>query len=125
MEYIIWGVGNDDQIGKLIDILNEFEIEVEFRDFRDHPPEFEDLQKWGEFEGEEFPINLRSTFFKKNKKNYDKLNTAKKAEWLARNYHVISRPIIEDTNGEVLSIGGRPERLLKTVFNLNLRDLDF
>lgn len=124
MDYIIWGVGNDDQLVKLKAILEEFEVDFEFRDFRDYPPSVDDLLKWGEHEGEEFPLNPRSTFVKKNRKNFDKLTTAKKAEWLARNYQAISRPIIEDGDGEVLSIGGRPERLLKTVFNLDLRDLD-
>ena len=68
MDYYIYGVKNDDQITKLTDILDECEIEYEFRDFRDFPPTVEQLQRWGEFEGEDLPMNLRSNFFKKNKR---------------------------------------------------------
>lgn len=116
----IFGVKNDELITKLIEILDFHEVEYEFLDFRDCPPSDEQLYKWGEFEGVELPTNPRNSLFKRNKKKFDLLENPKKADWIRQNYHVIIRPIIENDAGEVLSIGGRPERLAKTVFGISL-----
>lgn len=116
--YKIYGIRNCDQNIKLLDILEEAEVEFEFFDFRDYPPSAEQLQLWGEFEGDDFPINYRSSLFKKNKKKFDKLSDADKVAWLQEHYHCLTRPIIEDGQGDILSIGGRPERLAVKVFKL-------
>lgn len=115
-QYKIYAVKNDDGIQKLLDILTEFETSFEFFDFKEFPPTDEQLKKWAAFEGVEYPINERSTFVKKNRKNFQKLTELEKYEWLRKNNHIILRPVIEDENDDVLSIGGRPERLLKVVF---------
>jgi len=117
-KYYIYGVRNCEQNDKLIEILDEVEIEYEFFDFRDFPPTAEQLKDWGEFEEEDFPINFRSNLFKKNKKKFDKMDEEKKILWLQEHYHCLNRPIITTEQGEILSVGGRPERIAKTVFKL-------
>ena len=116
--YNIYGIRNCEQNEKLLDILEEAEVEFEFFDFRDFPPTEEQLREWGEFESDDFPINYRSSLFKKNKKKFDKMNDGDKVVWLQQHYHCLIRPIITNDQGDILSIGGRPERLAKTVFNL-------
>jgi arsenate reductase len=118
MKYLIYGMKNDDQITKLLDVLEQCEIEFDFFDYRETPPTNEQLIKWAEFEGEDLPINTRSTFFKKNTKEFNKLTEIQKFDWLRKNHLLIHRPIIEDEEGNVLSVGGRPERIAKTVFNI-------
>jgi arsenate reductase (glutaredoxin) len=117
-QYKIFGVKNDELITKLLEILEYSEIDFEFVDFRDCPPTDEQLLKWGEFEGIEFPINPRNSLFKRNKKKFSVLTNTKKADWIRENYHVILRPIIENESEEILSIGGRPERISKSIFGL-------
>ena len=46
----IYGVGNDETILKLRDILDQAEVEHEFFDFKDFPPTTEQLEKWAEYE---------------------------------------------------------------------------
>lgn len=117
-QFQIYSVKNDPETQKLLDILDQCEVPYVFRDFRDYPPQSDQIEKWAEYEGSQYPINLRSTFFKKNKKNFDRLSDSQKKDWLSKNYIALLRPIIEDDNGTVLSIGGRPERLAKIVFGL-------
>ncbi len=116
--YNIYGVKNDDQIGKLLEILDECEVEYNFFDFREFQAEDFQIKNWAEFEGVEYPINLRSTFFKKNKKHFVKLSENDKYSWLRKNYICLLRPVIESKDGVILSIGGRPEKLAKKIFNL-------
>ncbi len=117
-KFIIFGIQNDELNQKLLGILEDAEVNFEFRDYRNFPPTPQQLSRWAEFEGEDFPINGRSSFFKKNKKHFIKLDDAEKYQWLSKNYHAILKPIIEDDSENVLSIGGRPERLAVQVFNL-------
>lgn len=119
-KYSIYGIKIDTPIIKLMEILDKFEIPYEFFDFRDFPPEEEQLRKWGDFQQEEWPINGRSTLFKKKERIFLKLTKNEKVLWLQKHYHVLERPIIENDQGEVLSIGGRQERIAKVVFNLEL-----
>ena len=117
--YNIYGVKNDPGIEKLLAILDECEIEYRFYDIRSFPPTHEQLDRWAEFEGVDLPINERSSFVKKNRKKYSKLPLKEQKDWLIKNYIAIVRPIIDDETEEVLSIGGRPERLAKTIFGLS------
>lgn len=115
----IYGVKNDEYQQKLLDILDSAEIEYQFYDFREFPPDKDQIIIWAEFLGEDFPLNLRSSFFKKNKKKFEKLASfEQKVLWLGKNYHALAKPIIEDEGGEILSIGGRPERLAIDIFGL-------
>ena len=116
--YHIYGVGNDEIIIKLRDILDQAQVEYEFFDFKDFPPTNEQLEKWAEHEGCEFAINEKSSLFKKNKKHWNKANYDQRLEFIQKNYRLIVKPIIEDEHGEIISIGGRPERLAKKVFGL-------
>jgi len=116
--YKIYGVKNDEQIAKLLEILEDCEIEFDFFDYRDCPPTNEQIINWAEFEGDDFPINLRSTFFKKNKKHFVKLSHDDKCSWLRKNYICLLRPVIENEENEILSIGGRPEKLASKIFGL-------
>ncbi|MFZ4713227.1 MAG: hypothetical protein ACOYL6_05935 [Bacteriovoracaceae bacterium] len=115
----IYGVKNDPEMEKLLEILDLNACPHEFYDFRDFPPTDEQLLKWGEFDGTEFPINERSTFVKKNRKQFAALEQKDKFEWLRKHHVILIRPIIENQEGEVLSTGGRPERLLKVIFELD------
>jgi arsenate reductase-like glutaredoxin family protein len=121
--YKIFGVKNDDQISKLLEILDECEVQYDFIDFRDMPPSDEELIKWAEYENDDYPINARSSFFKKNKKFFNKLPENERFNWLRTNYICLSRPIIESEDGEILSIGGRPEKIATKVFSLT-KDID-
>jgi arsenate reductase-like glutaredoxin family protein len=118
-DYKIYGVKNDAEIEKLLEILELHEVSFEFLDFRDFPPTNEQLLKWGEFDGTEFPINERSTFVKKNRKIFNGLTANEKFEWLRKHHQILIRPIIENEAEEVISIGGRPERLMKVVFGIS------
>ncbi|EQC50516.1 ArsC/Spx/MgsR family protein [Bacteriovorax sp. DB6_IX] len=119
--YKIYGIRNCEQNEKLLEILDEAEVEYEFFDFRDYPPSEEQLEQWGEFEGEEYPINYRSSLFKKNKKKFDKLSDQQKVVWLQQHYHCLLRPVIiqeSEDSQEILAVGGRPERLAQKAFKL-------
>lgn len=116
--YKIYGVKNCEIIEKLIEILDDAEVDYIFHDFRDHTPTEEQIEEWAEFLGDEYPINYRSPFYKKNKKHFDRFNEAQKISWIQQNYRVIMRPIIYDEFDELSAIGGRPERLAKQVFGL-------
>ena len=116
--HIVYGVKNDPLVSKLIDILEEAEVNFEFRDFRDHRPTREQLTQWAAFMEEPFPLNYRSTFVKKNRKYFDKFTESKQYQWISENYQSIERLIILNSKNEVLWIGGRPERIAKVVFNL-------
>lgn len=115
----IYGVKNDDQIQKLLDFLTLAEVPFEFLDFRDNPPTDEQLISWAEYENMDYILNTKSRSFKEGEKKFNSLKTDKeKFDWIRKNYHLIIRPIIENEAGEILSIGGRPERVAKVVFNI-------
>lgn len=117
----IYGAKNDEVITmRLIEILDTYQVPYEFYDFKDFPPTDEQLLKWGEHEGLALPINERSTFYKNNKRIYTKLSDQEKRDWLRKNNHLIIRPIIENEEDEILMMGGRPERIVKVVWGLEL-----
>lgn len=121
MAFKIYGAKNDEVITlRLLEILDLYEVPYEFIDFKEFPPTDEQLIKWGEHEGMELPINERSTFFKNNKRHYVKMTDAEKRDWLRKNNHLIIRPIIENEEEEILMMGGRPERIVKVVWDLEL-----
>lgn len=121
MAYKIYGSKNDESITmRLISILNTYQVPYEFYDFKEFPPTDAQLLKWGEHEGTELPLNERSTFYKNNKRHYIKFTDEQKRDWLRKNNHLILRPIIENEEAEILMIGGRPERIVKVVWGLEL-----
>lgn len=121
MAYKIYGAKNDEAITlRLLEILDTYEVPYEFFDFKEFPPTDEQLLKWAEHEGMELPINERSTFFKNNKRHFVKMTDTEKRDWLRKNNHLIIRPIIENEEEEILMMGGRPERIVKVVWELDL-----
>ena len=118
--YRIYGSDYDVLCTRLGEILKMADIPHTIVDLQDWPPSDEQILKWGEFEGEEYPINGRSTPFKKFERQFKRLDKEAQLEWLRKNAHVFTRPIIEDENGVVLAIGGRPERLAKSVFMIEI-----
>lgn len=111
----IYGIKNDPTSHNLIELLDHHELDYIFFDMRDFPPTDDQLRRWADFEGEEYPINGRNTIFKKKERFFLQLDEAARRDWLREHYHVISRPIVELKDEEVISIGGRPERVFKTI----------
>lgn len=118
--YRIYGSDYDVNCTRLGEILTMAEIPHTIVDLKEWPPTDEQILRWGEFEGEEYPINGRSTPFKKYERQFKKLTKLEQLEWIRKNVHVISRPIVEDENETVLAIGGRPERVAKSVFLIEI-----
>lgn len=118
--YRIYGSNYDDNCTRLVELLQAVEIPHTLVDLKKWPPTDEQLIRWGEFEGEDYAINGRSTPFKKIERVFKKMTKAEQMEWIRKNPHVLTRPIIEDENDVVLAIGGRPERVAKTVFMINV-----
>jgi len=118
--YRIYGSDYDVNCTRLGEILTMAEIPHTIVDLKEWPPTDEQITRWGEFEGEEYPINGRSTPFKKYERQFKKLTKLEQLEWIRKNVHVISRPIVEDENDTVLAIGGRPERVAKSVFLIEI-----
>jgi arsenate reductase-like glutaredoxin family protein len=116
----IFGIGNDPEMVKLLEVLNDFEVPHTFFDYRDHPPTDEQLKKWADYMNQDFPNNGRSTLFKKSERLFLKLTTMEQNDWLRKHYQVIERPIVEDENFEILIVGARPERILKELCNIKL-----
>jgi arsenate reductase-like glutaredoxin family protein len=114
-KYNIFGISIDPQDNQLFDFFKHYNLDCVFFDYRDYPPSDEQLKKWAEYLDEEFPINFRNTLYKKSEKRFNSLTLAQKYDWLREHYHVLERPIIENFDGEVLSIGGRPERVFEKV----------
>lgn len=118
--YRIYGSKYDVNCTRLVELLEAVEIAHTLVDLKDWPPTDEQILKWGEFEGEEYPVNGRSTPFKKIERVFKKMTKTEQLEWIRKNPHVISRPVVEDETGTVLAIGGRPERVAKNVFLINV-----
>jgi arsenate reductase-like glutaredoxin family protein len=116
----VWGIKNEIEMEKLLQVFGDFEVPHTFYDYRDNPPENERLQKWADFLEQEFPVNGRSTLWKKSERMFMRLDSEARMEWLRKHYHVLERPIVEDENFEVLIIGARPERILKELCNIRL-----
>jgi arsenate reductase-like glutaredoxin family protein len=116
----IYSVKNDPDTAKLLEVLESFEVPLTFYDHRDHPPEDGKLKAWAEEMGQDYPVRGRSTLWKKSERMFLRLEEADRYEWLRKHYHVLERPIIEDENGAILAMGGRPERLLKDLCNIRL-----
>lgn len=116
----IYSIKNDPETEKLLEVLNAYEVPLTFYDHRDHPPEDEKLRKWAEEMDEDYPVDGRSTLWKKSERMFLRLELPERYEWLRKHYHVIKRPIIEDENGAILVMGGRPERILKDLCNIRL-----
>lgn len=118
--YRIYGSDYDVNCTRLGEILTMADIPHTLVDMKEWPPTDEQILKWGEFEGEEYPINGRSTPFKKFERQFLRLDKAGQLDWIRKNVHVVTRPIVEDENGEVLAMGGRPERVAKSVFLIDI-----
>lgn len=116
----IYGSQYDPNCTRLCEILTMAEIPHTLVDLKEWPPTDEQILKWGEFAGEDYPINGRSTPFKKYERQFQRLERPAQLEWLRKNSHVLERPIVEDEEGQVLSIGGRPERVAKSVFLIDI-----
>ena len=116
----IYSIGNDPEAVKLRQTLEEFEVPHTFFDYRDHPPTDEQLVKWADYMNQDFPVNTRSTLWKKSERMFRKLTPPLQMEWLRKHYQVLERPIVEDENFEILLMGTRPERILKELCNIRL-----
>jgi arsenate reductase-like glutaredoxin family protein len=116
----VYSVGNDIEAVKLRQVLEDFEVPHTFFDFRDHPPTDEQLTRWAEYLNQDFPVNTRSTLWKKSERMFMRLDPLEQMEWLRKHYQVLERPIIEDENFEILITGARPERILKELCNIRL-----
>ncbi len=116
----VWGVKKENDMEKLLQVLNDFEVPHTFYDYRDNPPEDDRLNRWAQYLDQDYPINGRSTLWKKSERMFMRLELPERMEWLRKHYHVLERPIVEDENFEVLIMGARPERILKELCNIRL-----
>jgi len=116
----VWGLKHEDQMDKLLQVFADYDVPHTFHDYRDDQPTDEQFQKWAEYLNQDFPVNLRSTLWKKSERMFLRLTHSERMEWLRKHYHVLERPIVEDENFEVLMTGARPERILKELCNIRL-----
>ncbi len=116
----VYGIKNDIEMEKLLQVFADFEVPHTFYDYRDYPPTDEQLAKWAEHMGQEFPVNGRSTLWKKSERMFLRLDATGRMEWLRKHYHVLERPIIEDQDFNVVAMGSRPERILRDLCNIRL-----
>ncbi|MFP5491641.1 MAG: arsenate reductase family protein [Bacteriovoracia bacterium] len=116
----IWALKHEDQMDKLIQVFSDFEVPFTFHDYRDDQPEDDRLMRWAEYLQQDYPVNGRSTLWKKSERMFMRLEPAERMNWLRKHYHVLERPIVEDENFEVLMTGARPERILKELCNIRL-----
>jgi arsenate reductase-like glutaredoxin family protein len=116
----IWALKHEDQMDKLIQVFTDFEVPFTFHDYRDDQPEDDRLMRWAEYLQQDYPVNGRSTLWKKSERMFMRLEPAERMNWLRKHYHVLERPIVEDENFEVLLTGARPERILKELCNIRL-----
>jgi arsenate reductase-like glutaredoxin family protein len=116
----IWALKHEDQMDKLIQVFSDFEVPYTFHDYRDDQPEDDRLMRWAEYLQQDYPVNGRSTLWKKSERMFMRLEPAERMNWLRKHYHVLERPIVEDENFEVLMTGARPERILKELCNIRL-----
>ena len=121
-EYNIFSVKNDPISDRLVEIFEFHSVDFAFFDFRDFPPTDEQMKAWAEFESDDYPINYRNTLFKKNERWFKKAEEGKKYDWLREHYHVLNRPVVEDRDGKVLTIGGRPERILRNITGIDVSE---
>lgn len=110
----IYGIYNCDKIKKIKELLEREEIEFEYIDYKNFTPSVEKIQEWGDFYGE-LPVNKRGTVYKKIKKQYETSEYDDQVNLMIKNKSCILRPIVESTSGEILAIGGRPERILSGI----------
>lgn len=116
----IWALKHEDQMDKLIQVFTDFDVPHTFHDYRDDQPEDDRLQRWADYLEQDYPVNGRSTLWKKSERMFMRLEPAERMNWLRKHYHVLERPIVEDENFEVLMTGARPERILKELCNIRL-----
>ncbi len=114
MDLIVYGIRSCEKIRKLFEMFEKHEIEFEFVDLIKTPPTIEKIEEWADFYGE-LPINKRGATYKKMRKKFDQLSEEDQIKVMLKNVAIIERPIIE-YEGEVVGIGGRPERIFKVLF---------
>ncbi len=114
----VWGIRNEPEMEKLLQIFADFEVPHQFYDLRDFPPEDAQLLKWAEFLNQDYPNAGRSTLWKKSERMFLRLSEPERLNWIRKHYHVIERPVVEDETGAVLIIGARPERIAKELCNI-------
>ena len=120
-EFNVYSIRNDSSAIRLIEILDEFGIDYKFFDYRDFPPSDEQLKKIADFDGSEYPVNPRNSLFKKSWKVFNKLTEEERFDWFREHYHVLHRPVIENREGEILSIDGRPERIARDLMDIIIK----
>lgn len=114
MSVKVYGIESCDKIRKLFALFDEHEIEYQFVDLRKNPPTEEQITAWEEFAGD-MPINRRGTTYKSFKKKFDSATRPEQVKMMLQSVACFERPIIE-RDGEVIAVGGRPERLLFELF---------
>lgn len=114
LEIILYGIKSCEKIRKFFNLFEKFGVEFTFVDLLKTPPSREKVSEWTEFYGE-LPINTRGASYKKIKKFFDKYDEKKKLDTALKNVALFERPILEH-QGEVVCIGGRPERIFKELF---------
>ncbi len=110
----MYGILSCEKIRKFFSLFEEYEIEFEFIDLKKNPPTVEKIEEWEAFLGE-LPINRRGTTYKDFKKKFESAERAEKIKMMQQNVPCIERPILE-RDGEVIAVGGRPERLFVDLF---------
>ncbi|MCK5883378.1 MAG: hypothetical protein KAG61_06800 [Bacteriovoracaceae bacterium] len=115
MDLVVYGIRSCEKIRKLKELFEKHEVEFEFIDLLKNPPSLEKLAEWTNYLGE-LPINKRGATYKKMRKKFDKLEEDEQIKLMLKDVAIIERPIIE-YEGEVVGIGGRPERIFKVLFS--------
>lgn len=114
MDLIVYGIQSCEKIRKFFALFEKHDIEFTFVDLIKSPPSAEKVEEWIDFYGE-LPINTRGATYKKMRFKFDKMDDKTKLNTAIKTVALFERPIIE-YEGEVVCIGGRPERIFKELF---------
>ncbi len=105
MKVIVFGIKNCDTVKKALDHLAKKKNEVTFYDYKKTPPTEKMLKAWKKTLGE-YPLNKKGTTYKKVSAEFEVIKDEKeKIQFIIQNSSMLSRPIIEDESGNILSVG--------------------
>jgi len=98
---ILYGIKTCDSVKKAIKYLKNSNIDYDFSDLRESPPECSKIKKWIENVSLNKIFNSRGMTYRKLELKKLNLTDEQKAEWLCKDSMLIKRPVLE-FNGRTL-----------------------
>lgn len=108
----VYGIKNCDTVKKVLNFLDQNQIEYEFIDFKKNAPTKEELLMWKKSFGD-WPVNKRGRTYKMISDEFESGSDAQKIKILQDKTSSIKRPIT--TNGKDFSFGFDQSELQKFI----------